>query len=87
MAVFPLQSVAVTVKVLFPSTSGIFETLHDVVPEAVPLDDELLNIHITVETSSLSLAVPDIVIVPDVVVYVLPVVGDVMAIEGAIPSE
>lgn len=87
MAVLPPQSVAVTVKVFLPSTSGIFETFHDVVPEAVPLDEELLNIQITVETSSLSPAVPDIVIVRELVVYVLLLVGDVMAMVGAIPSE
>ena len=63
MAVSPVQSIAVTVIMFVPDSSGIFEAVHDVVPEAVPLDDELLNIQMTVETSLLSLAVPDIVIV------------------------
>jgi len=55
--------------VFVPDSSEIPETDHDVVPVAVPLDPELLDTftHVTFDTPTLSLAVPDIVIALEVV--------------------
>jgi len=69
LVILPAVSDAVTVMVFVPDSSEIPDTDHDVVPVAVSLVDELLETidHVTVDTSTLSLAVPDIVIRPEVV--------------------
>ena len=59
---------------------------HDVVPDAVPLVPFAAFAQVTADTPTLSPAVPEMFIVPEEVEYVLPVVGELMAIEGAVVS-
>jgi len=65
----PALSDAVTVMVFIPDSSEIPDTVHDVVPVAVPLDPELVDTftHVTADTPKLSLAVPDIMMVLEAV--------------------
>ena len=58
----------------------------DVVPVAVPLVPLASLDHVTDVTPTLSLAVPEMLIVPDVVEYAPVAVGEVMATEGAVVS-
>ena len=88
LAVLLELSVAVTVMTFDPDASETADALHDVVPDAVPLEAELLEVanHVTVVTPQLSLAAPDMVIVLDVVEYVLLLVGDVIVTAGVVIS-
>jgi len=66
---FPALSDAVTVMVFVPDCRAIPDTDQEVVPLAVSLVDELLEtiVHVTEDTPTLSLAVPNMVIVLEVV--------------------
>jgi len=85
LAVFPELSVAVTVRVFNPAERGIHDTDQDVVPVAVPLEPELF-VHFTVDSPTLSLAVPEREMLFVVVVYVLLIVGEVIATTGIVIS-
>jgi len=82
----PALSDAVTVRVLVPAEREMLDTDHDVVPVAVPLAPVVEFAQVTFETSTASLAVPERAIVLVVVAYVVAVVGEEMAITGAVVS-
>src|SRR5688572_28080212 len=68
-----------------PPVRPIDETLHDVLPDAVPLPPRLLT-QVTCDTPTLSDADPPMVMVADVVEYEDALVGLVIVTEGAVPS-
>jgi hypothetical protein len=70
---------------LVPETRAIEETDHEVVPVAVPLPPRLFA-QVTWVTPALSEAVPLMFNDAELAVYVPTVVGDVIEIEGAVPS-
>jgi len=82
----PALSDAVTVRVLVPAEREMPDTDHDVVPVAVPLAPVVEFAQVTFETPTASLAVPESAMVLVVVAYVVAVVGEEMAITGAVVS-
>jgi hypothetical protein len=83
--VFPAVSVAVTVIVLGPETSGM-PALQEVVPVAMPLAGTAGFDQLTLATATLSLAVPPINKGVTFVNVVPVAVGTVIATEGATES-
>ena len=84
--VLPALSLAVTVMVLSPLERVMLETDHEVVPVAVPFPP-LLLLHVTLLIPlALSNAVPSMLIVLLVVVYVELDVGVVIIMVGIIVS-
>lgn len=81
--VFPALSVAATAIVFVPTLREIWEMDHDVVPEAVPLVLFAAFAQVTVDTPTLSPAVPERLTVPEVVVYAPLLEGEAMAMAGA----
>jgi hypothetical protein len=71
--------------VLVPDARAMDETDHEVVPVAVPLPPPLFA-QVTRDTPVLSEAVPPIVRDAELAVYVPNIVGEVIAIEGTVPS-
>ena len=82
---FDAASLAVTVITFDPLCSAIPDADQEVVPVAVPLPPRLFT-HVTCVTATLSDAVPPMLNVLAVVVYVDPVVGVVIVTTGGVVS-
>ena len=67
LAVLLELSVAVTVMTFDPDARETADVLHDVVPDAVPLVLFVAFAHVTLETAMLSLAVPEMEMLLEVV--------------------